>query len=94
MSKHNAPEETPTLFILHPFKYRISFDEFLLVGDFYLDFTLLDYNSPNAIEQCDTQSLANYINNSYKGVEPLKRLSAKIIASDDPVLIAQGVPNL
>jgi hypothetical protein len=77
-------------------KYRVSFEEYLQVGDFYIDFTLWNLHSPmKAIQKCDSQSLADHINNNYKRTpEYVKRLSAKIVATNDPVLNHQGVPSL
>lgn len=93
-SKHPKIERKYCLFYLHGFKYEVSLEEYLIVGDYYLDFTLLQYSSHRAIEKCDSQSLADYINNNYKNTEPFKRLSAKIIATNDPTLIMYGVKTL
>lgn len=87
-------EDSIDTFKLLGFQYRISYDEFLSLNDFYLDFRLLKFCHSGAIEKCDSESLVKHINNNYKNTEPLKRLSAKIIATDDPVLTMQGVPGL
>lgn len=93
-SNYPKVEHDSTIFHLHGFIYQVSLDDLLEVGDYYLDFTLAKYGSHNTIEKCDSQSLANCINNNYKNTEPLKRLSAKIVATNDPTLTMYGVKEL
>jgi hypothetical protein len=89
----NSGEKDPHIFRHRGFDYKISLDDFLNLNDYYLDFTLLSVNY-NAVQMCDSISLRDYINSNYKNTESLKRLSAKIIASNDPVLNIQGIPSL
>lgn len=76
------------------FTYVFSITELLKLNDYYIDFILEHYSSSNAISRCDTESLLKCINDNFKNTEPLKRRSAKIIATNDPVLNLNGVPDL
>lgn len=94
-SKYGSVNTDPCKFYFRGFHYKVSYDERIKVGDYYLDFTLFSLSSPSAIELCDTQSLANFINSTYDITPDIsKRLSAKIVATDDPVLNKAGVPSL
>lgn len=75
------------------YNYKIS-DDLLVLNDYYIDFKLYRGSSTYAIDRCNPVSLLNYINSSYLSTEPIKRLSAKIVASNDPVLNIQGIPTL
>ncbi len=91
------PVGTPIEECLHfhykSFNYQISFDQFLELNDYCLDFKLMHLSSDAAIVHCDTMSLVEYINKSYREVPIINRLSAKIIATDNPALLMNGVPK-
>lgn len=75
------------------FQYQFSMDD-LSVGDYYIDFKLYTYNGHNAVQKCNTKELAKMINKTYENCSLDKRLSAKIIASNDPELYLNGVKRL
>jgi hypothetical protein len=76
------------------FKYKFSLDEILSLNDYYIDFRLYLGGCTNAVQKCDSINLRNYINNSYKITLPINRLSAKIVATNDPTLNKEGIPTL
>jgi len=75
------------------FEYQYSLDN-LSEGDYYIDFKLYKYNAPNTIQRCDSKELAELINRTYEKSDLANRLSAKIIASNDPELYLNGVKRL
>lgn len=82
-----------TILKYRDFQYQFSMDD-LSSGDYYIDFKLYTYNGINAVQKCNTKELAKIINKTYENCPLDKRLSAKIIASNDPELILDGVKRL
>lgn len=73
--------------------YRITVDEDpVAAGDYIFDFIFSNAGA-NPIVRCDTDYFAELINKEHQKPLHLRR-SAKIIASNDPVLNVQGVPAL
>lgn len=64
-------------------------DEPLKMGDWYIDHQKHNWVYGNPIEDCNSESLAIFINKENTGTS---WRSKKIIATDDPKLIAAGVP--
>jgi len=75
------------------FIYKISTDEInISVGDYIFDFVNNNYGKC-PVFRCDTNYFAELINKEHQ--KPIAyRRSAKVIASDDPVLNANGIPGL
>lgn len=75
------------------FTYEITVEENLVsIGDYIFDFVSNNLGG-NPVYRCDTEYFTKLVNKEYQ--KPLaQRRSAKIIASDDPVLNVQGVPTL
>jgi hypothetical protein len=75
------------------FMHRITVEEdHVSIGDYIFDFT--NHNAGvNCVLRCDTEFFTELVNKELK--KPLvERRAAKIIASDDPVLNANGIPGL
>jgi len=74
------------------YTYKVS-EDMISVGDWCYNFEIAAIGGHPLLE-CDSQKLVNMINNSYEKSSFIKRISAKIVATDDPTLIASGVPEL
>lgn len=79
-----------------PIPERVEYEEFIYLtsndllkkGDWYVDHQKY-YLGWNPIEDCDSKSLASFINGKKSGWH-----SKKIIASNNPNLISKGVKQL
>lgn len=83
----------PTDKVHKEFTYRITVDKNPVSGgDFIFDFAFCNWGR-DPIIQCDSDYFAELINKEHQ--KPFyERRSAKIIASNDPVLNLYGVPGL
>lgn len=87
-------EKDHTILNKGEFNYKFTFDELVKFGDYIIDFKLFNISNLEGVIKCDSEQLVVLINNHYNKIEPIKRHSAKIIASNNPDLIKDGVKEL
>lgn len=73
------------------FIYILS-DELIKKGDWYIDHQKYNFGIGNALEDCDSEGLAEFINE--RNEDPKSWHSKKIIATNDPVLNYYGIKTL
>lgn len=91
MSKY---EKDHTILHQNNYNYKFSFDELVKLNDYIIDFKLFNSSNSEGIIKCDDEKLVKLVNDHYTKIEPIKRFSAKVISSDNPRLVEDGVKRL
>lgn len=73
-------------------KYKIS-EDLVSLNDYIFYFERKSLGG-SALVLCDSESFCAVVNNHYNRTPFLNRVSAKIVATDDPELNLKGVPLL
>lgn len=89
--KKNKEEEKFDYEMSTKYKYKLS-EDLVEIGDYIYDFEIRNLRGyGKETLKVDTEDFAKVINTHYKNTPFEKRRSAKIIATNDPKLIADGV---